>query len=389
MAITGEIQGLYKDREHTHAIFPMTKVKAVTDDNGVGLNVVLDRLATKDHVSTEIAKAQLSGGSGTGNVDLDGFATKDDLASYVMDNALDSKTANLIANVDSVTHEYLTAAVGSQISDKANVDHTHPYVPVGMVTKKISVTSTSTSLEEQINTIYTSMPENTSEFVSVLSKTGNTSIGGGSNWQLLISKTNNNYGAIVAIQYGNPVVIKTRGLYAGTWRDWVPVVFSKDTVLTATNWSAYIDIPSGGTGTSAKEMGSEFVAYCGKDVGNGAIIAKPVNFYNYKTPGNASKLYNLTIRAIDKYGDDSAYGDNYFHSFTIGYKEIGDACSTWGTYCSFISAYNPHTNVVEHMRLTVMLNADKTLTFQFHGVPNGKPSGTTASWEFYQIRGLK
>ena len=49
-----------------------------------------ENYATKNYVSTEIAKAQLSGGSGTGEVDLSGYATKDDLANITVD--IDNKT---------------------------------------------------------------------------------------------------------------------------------------------------------------------------------------------------------------------------------------------------------------------------------------------------------
>ena len=34
MPITGEIQGLYRDREQTQPVFPLTKVKAISDDDG-------------------------------------------------------------------------------------------------------------------------------------------------------------------------------------------------------------------------------------------------------------------------------------------------------------------------------------------------------------------
>ena len=50
----------------------------------------MDDYATKNYVSTEIAKAQLSGGGGTGDVDLSGYATKDDLANITVD--IDNKT---------------------------------------------------------------------------------------------------------------------------------------------------------------------------------------------------------------------------------------------------------------------------------------------------------
>lgn len=77
MSLVGKIQSLFLDREKTQPIFPITKVKAVSDDNGKGLNVLLDDKASKDFVTAKIAEAQLGGGSG--GVDLSGFATKDDL----------------------------------------------------------------------------------------------------------------------------------------------------------------------------------------------------------------------------------------------------------------------------------------------------------------------
>lgn len=77
MSLVGKIQSLFLDREKTQPIFPITKVKAVSDDNGKGLNVLLDDKASKDFVTAKIAEAQL-GGSG-GEIDLSGFATKDDL----------------------------------------------------------------------------------------------------------------------------------------------------------------------------------------------------------------------------------------------------------------------------------------------------------------------
>lgn len=42
MSLIGKIQALFTDREQTQPIFPMTKIKAVSDDDGKGLNAVLD-----------------------------------------------------------------------------------------------------------------------------------------------------------------------------------------------------------------------------------------------------------------------------------------------------------------------------------------------------------
>ena len=108
MAITGEIKTLYSDSERTKIILPLTKTKAVSNDNGVGLDTLMKNLpyysdsdnsetattpldadtlggrlasdyATQTFVANKIAEAQLGGGSG-GDIDLSGYATKDDLA---------------------------------------------------------------------------------------------------------------------------------------------------------------------------------------------------------------------------------------------------------------------------------------------------------------------
>ena len=47
MAITGEVGTLYSDREQTKPFFPSTKTKAVSDENGRGLNALLDDIDSK------------------------------------------------------------------------------------------------------------------------------------------------------------------------------------------------------------------------------------------------------------------------------------------------------------------------------------------------------
>lgn len=60
-------------------------VKVMVDNSQPNLT----EYATKNYVSTEIAKAQLSGG-GSGDVDLSGYATKDDLNNYATKAELDN-----------------------------------------------------------------------------------------------------------------------------------------------------------------------------------------------------------------------------------------------------------------------------------------------------------
>lgn len=103
MATTGEIKSLYTDINETKAIFPRTKVRAITDDNGVGLEAILadtayvgprtgytatapvnaetlagrpaTDFATQSFVTNKIAEAQLEGAN---NIDLSGYVTKDE-----------------------------------------------------------------------------------------------------------------------------------------------------------------------------------------------------------------------------------------------------------------------------------------------------------------------
>ena len=45
--VTGKIETLFRDRQQQEAIFPTTKTKAVSDDNGIGLNALLDDMNTR------------------------------------------------------------------------------------------------------------------------------------------------------------------------------------------------------------------------------------------------------------------------------------------------------------------------------------------------------
>lgn len=102
MATSGNIQTLFKNREQTEAIFPRTKVRAVTDDDGNRLDVILEDVvhigdkvidtssipinadslgsipaqdyATQTWVKNKIANAQLNG-----EVDTSGFASQEDI----------------------------------------------------------------------------------------------------------------------------------------------------------------------------------------------------------------------------------------------------------------------------------------------------------------------
>ena len=87
MSTQGVIKTLFSDKEKTEALFPRTKLSAVSAEDGTGLNAIIDDLnaqldtkATESFVTNKIAEAQLNSG---GDIDLSGYATKDDLNSRV------------------------------------------------------------------------------------------------------------------------------------------------------------------------------------------------------------------------------------------------------------------------------------------------------------------
>lgn len=118
MPIKGTINSLYLDYEQTKPLFPRTKTKAVSDENGVGLDATLSKIqndlsnkATESFVTNEIAKAQLGGGGGSGDIDLSGFATKDDISILATKEEL-----TLLSNAIPTTPE----AIGAEVSGAAN-----------------------------------------------------------------------------------------------------------------------------------------------------------------------------------------------------------------------------------------------------------------------------
>ena len=110
MSTQGKIKTLFSDKEKTEALFPRTKVSAVSNNDGVGLDAILDaavyaddtpissttapvnadtlggrnasEYATNEFVIDKIAEAQLGGG---GNIDLSGYVTEEELRNAVED----------------------------------------------------------------------------------------------------------------------------------------------------------------------------------------------------------------------------------------------------------------------------------------------------------------
>ena len=72
MSLIGKIQTLFSDKDKTKPVFPRTKVKAISDENGVGLDVILSEM------DADIAEAA----NAVNNIDLSDYAKNSDLSDY-------------------------------------------------------------------------------------------------------------------------------------------------------------------------------------------------------------------------------------------------------------------------------------------------------------------
>lgn len=93
-----------------------------------------------------------------------------------------------------------------------------------IVQERHSILNTGMTLDETLTHVYGNMADNTSKIIFVYRGTENSnrfSIGGGTNWMLLITKSTDKWGTIIAWQYGRKhTIIKTRALCEGRWLDW-------------------------------------------------------------------------------------------------------------------------------------------------------------------------
>ena len=60
MSFTGKIMTFFADKEKTLPAFPRTKIKAVSDDNGVGLDAILSEIDGKfEALEEELAVSKI------------------------------------------------------------------------------------------------------------------------------------------------------------------------------------------------------------------------------------------------------------------------------------------------------------------------------------------
>ena len=75
MALIGKIITLFADKEKTLPQFPRTKINAVSDNDGIGLDAILDELSadvdnTKQIANNAMLKANFSFDSSTGTLNI-------------------------------------------------------------------------------------------------------------------------------------------------------------------------------------------------------------------------------------------------------------------------------------------------------------------------------
>ena len=87
MSLMGKIQTLFSDEEKTSPVFPRTKVSAVSDDNGVGLDALLDEFpATNIKMANGLTLEQASVGCWIAFQDEDGNPTTEPYFHWVANN---------------------------------------------------------------------------------------------------------------------------------------------------------------------------------------------------------------------------------------------------------------------------------------------------------------
>ena len=57
MALIGKIKTLFLDESKTTPVFPRTKVKAISDDNGIGLDAILEEIRSTEVIAEDVQMA--------------------------------------------------------------------------------------------------------------------------------------------------------------------------------------------------------------------------------------------------------------------------------------------------------------------------------------------
>ena len=99
MSITGKITNLFADKAMTIPAFPRTKIKAVSDDNGVGLDAILNGMVHAEEYSPDVATVPLNAET------LGGRPAND----FALDTRVDSvqEQTNILQNKSDAIVDYI------------------------------------------------------------------------------------------------------------------------------------------------------------------------------------------------------------------------------------------------------------------------------------------
>ena len=97
MAIEGKIKSLFSDETKAEAIFPRTKVKAISDDDGVGLDAILNTVTYVDEYEGDVSSVLLNADT-LGGVPAGDFATQSFVTDKIFEFLSDTDSGEL--NID-------------------------------------------------------------------------------------------------------------------------------------------------------------------------------------------------------------------------------------------------------------------------------------------------
>ncbi len=144
---------------------------------------------------------------------------------------MDSKSADqyYTAFSESVTKAVQAAQRSEELAEEIG---THNMFNKAMVHERHGIGATGYTLDQVLSNIYNKMENSSNIIVDFLRgedvKSDDLvrfSLGEGSNWMVLITRSKNTYGSMFAWQYGkDTVVTKVRTMYGNGWSDWKPLI---------------------------------------------------------------------------------------------------------------------------------------------------------------------
>ena len=133
MALTGKIRSLFLDKEKTQAIFPLTSTKAVSDDNGVSLDAILDNV--NENIKKAAPRNLLDNSDFTNPVNQRGFVSGSVVANGYFIDRWKTNQPNITVTMDTNGIAY-TGEFAQILKDKNLIGKTFT-LAVGFANKTV------------------------------------------------------------------------------------------------------------------------------------------------------------------------------------------------------------------------------------------------------------